>query len=283
MDLGLNIKLLRLEKKLSQVNLSKLLGVSQTSIAHYEKGTRQPSIETLVELSILFNVTIESLLGIEKLENDSISNLDIKKQLPVMQSYLLNKQDDEFVKLFRETIESQFSIEVILYKILQPLLYEIGLLWEKGEITEEDEHYATNAIRKILHHLSHEQASKVKSKSVLSYAISSEEHTIGLEMLNVLLQHHNIRTIYLGNNVSYSGIKKIIDSQKPKAVLISVTLESYLNNVSHHVRDLVQYFGDTIDIYIGGQGVLHNSYSLNYVNVHIIRDNNKLINILEKA
>merc|ERR1711941_85321 len=280
MDLGLNIKLLRLERKLSQGDLSNILGISQTSIAHYEKGTRQPAIETLIQLSQLFNVTIESLLGIEKSLKEAVSINDIQKQLPLMQLYLINKQEDEFVSFFKDKVENQFDLEVILSKILQPILYEIGSLWEKGKISEEDEHYATNAIRKILHHLSHTQSSKIKSKSVLSYAISAEKHTIGLEMLNVLLQHHNIKTIYLGTNVSNTGVKEIINKEKPDAVLISVTLDSYLNNLSHHVRDLVKQFGNEINIYIGGQGVLHNEYTLDYKNVHIIRDNNSLINEL---
>lgn len=58
--LGKNIKQSRMSKGLSQIELSNLLGVSQTSVAHYEKGTRQPTIETLVKLSLLFEVSCKT-------------------------------------------------------------------------------------------------------------------------------------------------------------------------------------------------------------------------------
>ena len=280
-DLGQNIRLMRLELNLSQVDLSNLLGISQTSIAHYEKGTRQPTIETLVQLSLLFNVSIESLIGVDSSAEDTLSLEEIKDKLPLMESYLLNKKEDDFIRMFTQNIENKYSIEIILYEIVQPILYNIGSLWEKGKISEADEHYATNVIRKMLHHLSHIQSEKIKSTSVVTYAISSEKHTIGIEMLNTYLQYHNIGTIYLGSNVPFESIIDVIDKQKPDSVLISVTLDAYLHNLSRHIKDLIERFGSDLRIIVGGQGVLHNDYTLDYDNVFVVRDNNKLINLLK--
>lgn len=57
------IKQLRLENKLTQEQLGKLINVTKVSICCYEKGTRLPSLETLVDLSEIFRVDVNYLLG----------------------------------------------------------------------------------------------------------------------------------------------------------------------------------------------------------------------------
>ncbi len=62
----MNISKIAKERKklgLSQEELATRLKVSQKSISKYECGTRRPSYETLLEMSKLFNVSIDYLLG----------------------------------------------------------------------------------------------------------------------------------------------------------------------------------------------------------------------------
>jgi transcriptional regulator with XRE-family HTH domain len=63
MPLGQRIKELRKEKKMTQEELGKILGVSKVSISGYENDTRQPDNESLVKLANFFNVTTDYLLG----------------------------------------------------------------------------------------------------------------------------------------------------------------------------------------------------------------------------
>lgn len=48
---------------LTQLELSKILHISNSSISAYELGQRVPSIEILIELSKIFDVTIDYLVG----------------------------------------------------------------------------------------------------------------------------------------------------------------------------------------------------------------------------
>ena len=57
---------LREERGLTQLQLSNLLHVSNSSISAYETGARLPSIETLVDLANFYGVTPDYLLGFEK-------------------------------------------------------------------------------------------------------------------------------------------------------------------------------------------------------------------------
>ena len=64
--LAQKLKELRLEKGLTQAETAKELGLSRNAIGNYETGIREPSLEILVKICILFNVTSDYLLGLEK-------------------------------------------------------------------------------------------------------------------------------------------------------------------------------------------------------------------------
>lgn len=60
------LKEIRQEKKLSQKDLTKKLNISQQAISLYEKGDREPKLETWQKLADFFNVPVDYLLGISK-------------------------------------------------------------------------------------------------------------------------------------------------------------------------------------------------------------------------
>ncbi|MBR2323013.1 MAG: helix-turn-helix transcriptional regulator [Clostridia bacterium] len=57
------LKELRKENLLSQNQVAKTLGITQQSYARYEADTSEPSLEMLVEISNLFEVSCDYLLG----------------------------------------------------------------------------------------------------------------------------------------------------------------------------------------------------------------------------
>lgn len=66
------LKLLRNQRNLSQQELSKQLGVlSKSSINMYERGEREPGLETLELIADFFNVDMDYLLGKSDIPNRS--------------------------------------------------------------------------------------------------------------------------------------------------------------------------------------------------------------------
>lgn len=57
------IRFLRLNKKLNQQELSKIINVSQASLSGYERGKYEPDNKTLLNLASYFGVTTDYLLG----------------------------------------------------------------------------------------------------------------------------------------------------------------------------------------------------------------------------
>ena len=73
------IKMLRENKQLSQSDLSKRLGITRSSINAWEMGISTPSTTYLVELSQIFHVSIDYLLGLDKNVSLDITGLDTEQ------------------------------------------------------------------------------------------------------------------------------------------------------------------------------------------------------------
>ena len=65
MFIGYRLKILRKQHHLSQIELGRLLGVSKVSVSNYEKGTRIPSMRTLLMILRVFNISADYILGRE--------------------------------------------------------------------------------------------------------------------------------------------------------------------------------------------------------------------------
>ena len=63
MELGHRLKRLREEKGISQLELAKLLDISNVMLSRYEKNKRSPDYKTLCKLADFYGVTTDYLLG----------------------------------------------------------------------------------------------------------------------------------------------------------------------------------------------------------------------------
>ena len=75
--LGTRIKELRKEFGLSQVELATRMEVTKQTISNWENENIQPSIDMLVGLANVFNVTTDYLLGLDDVPRLSIEGLPL--------------------------------------------------------------------------------------------------------------------------------------------------------------------------------------------------------------
>ncbi len=72
----MNIKDIRVRKGLTQAEVASALGVSSVVYSRYETGSRQPSIDMLVQMADIFGVTVDYLLGRRIAEDSSLSDFE---------------------------------------------------------------------------------------------------------------------------------------------------------------------------------------------------------------
>ena len=62
MSFGKKLRLLREEKKLSQIELSKKLNITNQALSQYELGKRMPDAEMILKMANFFSVSVDYLL-----------------------------------------------------------------------------------------------------------------------------------------------------------------------------------------------------------------------------
>lgn len=92
LNIGEKIILLRKQFHLSQSDLAKKIGASRTIVGNYERNSNTPSIEMIIKIAKVFNVSVDYMIGegqlssydkevlkriddIEQLDNETRKNL----------------------------------------------------------------------------------------------------------------------------------------------------------------------------------------------------------------
>lgn len=91
-DFGLRLRELREKHKLSQEQLGRRVGRSKSVISSYENNLKIPPLSILTDFAVIFNVSLDYLVGIDKNEMVSIDGLtDQQKQ--VLQTIVFEFRD----------------------------------------------------------------------------------------------------------------------------------------------------------------------------------------------
>ncbi len=161
-------------------------------------------------------------------------------------------------------------------------MYKIGELWEQGLITEADEHYATDVVRKVVGYVSVNEKKNIVNKKAISFTVGSEKHTLGLEMVNAYLETEGVDSIYLGNDVPIRSLEKVIDEYKPDYIFVSVTLSDSINSLEYLVNHINEKYNFKFMIGVGGQGLKQNGKLTTHKNLHIINNIDELVDLLNR-
>lgn len=119
-DLGLRIRQLREQHKLSQEELGRRVGRSKSVISSYENNLKLPPLDVLTQLARTFHVSLDYLAGIDKAEMLSLHRLSpSQKQIIslLLQEFLeqrpqpkgLSEQQDQIFRLLIREFANKWS------------------------------------------------------------------------------------------------------------------------------------------------------------------------------
>jgi transcriptional regulator with XRE-family HTH domain len=78
-NMGERLRTLRSEKRLTQTEVSRRVGVTKSMISSYELEQRQPSYDVLIKLAAFFCTTTDYLLGVERERMVNVKGLNEKE------------------------------------------------------------------------------------------------------------------------------------------------------------------------------------------------------------
>lgn len=118
-----------------------------------------------------------------------------------------------------------------------PALVEIGLQWERGQITVGNEHFAGHLIERRLLTLA-TGWSEGRGPLALLACPPGERHTLGLLCFGLILAGRGWRIAYLGADTPIDQIASAGASLSPNAVVLCALQARYLTEHSTDIGDL---------------------------------------------
>lgn len=115
---------------------------------------------------------------------------------------------------------SIFSPETVCIEILQKGLAELGQQWQEGQITAQQEHFASSLAMRRIQSLLSTTPSPVRTERILIGCPPEEEHTFSPLLLSLLLRRKGWHVIYLGANVPLRHLENTIAAARPTLVVL---------------------------------------------------------------
>ena len=94
------IRMLRKERKMTQLRLSMELEVSQETVSAYESGKYYPSYQTLLKLSKLLNSSIDYMMGLSSIRHPQLLHLSEKEQSLMVRYRMLDEHQKDCLSSF---------------------------------------------------------------------------------------------------------------------------------------------------------------------------------------
>ncbi len=95
-DFGVRLKELREAKRLSQTDVAQRLNVTRSTVSGYECNTITPSVEQLVKLAVLYNTSLDYMMGMENRIHLYLDDLSESQQHTILD--VVDRLKREFLK-----------------------------------------------------------------------------------------------------------------------------------------------------------------------------------------
>ena len=156
------------------------------------------------------------------------------KQIPLaLRKELFDTYLDNLLEMHREeafmcihnAVEEGYSVPDIYINILQPVMYEVGRLWQVEVIDVATEHYCTAATQLLMAQL-FPKATVTKSEKyrMVGCCLGSELHELGLRMVCDCFEFHGWDTTFLGAVTPSKTLINNILHKIPHVVSLSATM-----------------------------------------------------------
>jgi DNA-binding transcriptional MerR regulator len=137
---------------------------------------------------------------------------------------------------------NEMGLTTTMDLVLFPFMKKVGMLWQTGAINPSHEHFASNLIRdRIIVEIDKlTKPDKEDPKRFLLFLPEAEMHETGLLFARYLLKKCGMDTLYLGPEIPYADVKKVVASYKPDyafIVLTSLNLGKDINKIIGRVME----------------------------------------------
>jgi len=143
-------------------------------------------------------------------------------------------------------------VGVTLARVVAPVMYRIGSLWESGQLSVADEHLATQTCMQALPTLSVDAEEQHRGTALLA-TLQGERHGFALNAIALVFEAEGFAVQLVGSDVPLAALCEAVEASRPTVVGLSQTMpdDGSLREVINHLAALE--FAP--HILLGGAGV----------------------------
>jgi len=152
-----------------------------------------------------------------------------------------------------ERSKNALSLEEFYDKILKPVMYDIGMKWEKSEIDVATEHVCTNTAYGLVAAINGRISKSDSREKILLCSPEGELHGLSACVLESVLKSRGYRVFNATPSIPTDSIISFIKNNEPDLIMISITLSDNIKAGERLVKRIRSDF--SIPILVGGLAV----------------------------
>jgi DNA-binding transcriptional MerR regulator/methylmalonyl-CoA mutase cobalamin-binding subunit len=180
--------------------------------------------------------------------------------------------DSEKLELAYDRALIDLTRPLLIGDVIVPLFEEIGNLWRNGSLKIVNEHMASSVTRTFLLNLLRATEVSDSAPRIVIATTAGQWHDIGALIVAMKAAEYGWQAVYFGPNLPAEEIAAGVKQSNARAVAVSITHLLDPHPLIEELRKLRRYVGESVALFLGGQGVGDHTSILDAINVKIIAD-----------
>jgi DNA-binding transcriptional MerR regulator len=153
----------------------------------------------------------------------------------------LEEYDEPRAQAVFDRMLSAFSVDAVLRDAVLPFLHELGMRWERRELSVAQEHFASSVVRGRLLGLARGWGGGSGPAAILACP-PGEEHDLGLLSLGISLHDRGWRVAYLGPDTPMETLAGVAGGFGADVIVLAAVASKRFEAVTEAVRHLARSY-----------------------------------------
>lgn len=170
-----------------------------------------------------------------------------------------------------------FGLADFYDKLIKPVMYRIGDLWQKGQLDVATEHASTNTALGLVKIINERITARTKEPTSRYKAVictpDGELHGLACNMIESLLLSKGFKVYNISTSIPSDYIIDYIRDLRPDIVLVSITLEENIKSAQRLIHQIYAKYNNKLPVVVGGSAFNNmKQYQNNTIDAFIIND-----------
>jgi len=160
-----------------------------------------------------------------------------------------------------EKYSKLFDLTNFYEKLLKPVMYRIGDLWEQGKLEVATEHASTNSAIGLIKVINERITSRVRTRELSSQNKSvictpdGELHGLACNMIESILLNKGFKVYNISTSIPSEYIIDFMRDSQPDIIFVSITLVENIKPAERLIHKIHQKYNNRLPVVVGGSAL----------------------------